>query len=68
MKDRSEPEAAAEDARRVLAPLLEVSSDRLLKQLHNVESALRRHADVEAVADWLEERRTATGVSRGGKW
>ncbi|MFD5696552.1 hypothetical protein [Streptomyces lasiicapitis] len=63
VKDRPEPEAAAEAAGRVLAFLPEVSSDRLLKQLHNVESALQRHAAVPEVADWLEEYRTTTGIS-----
>lgn len=63
LRERPEPEAAAEAAGRVLAYLPEVRSDRLLKQLHNVESALQRHAAVPAVADWLEEYRTITGVS-----
>ncbi|MEU6381849.1 hypothetical protein [Streptomyces sp. NPDC046909] len=63
VRDRPEPEAAAEAAGRVLAHLPAVRSDRLLKQLHNVESALQRHAAVPAVADWLEEYRTITGVS-----
>lgn len=63
VRDRPEPEAAAEAAGRVLAYLPEVRSDRLLQQLHNVESALQRHAAVPAVADWLEEYRTTTGVS-----
>ncbi|MZG18556.1 hypothetical protein GTY44_34600 [Streptomyces sp. SID5914] len=63
VRERPEPEAAAEAASRVLAHLPAVRSDRLLKQLHNVESALQRHAAVPAVADWLEEYRTITGVS-----
>lgn len=63
VRERAEPEAAAEAAGRVLAYLPEVRSDRLLQQLHNVESALQRHAAVPAVADWLEEYRTTTGVS-----
>lgn len=63
VRDRPEPEAAAEAAGRVLAYLPEVRSDRLLQQLHNVESALQRHAAVPAVADWLEKYRTTTGVS-----
>ena len=63
VRDRPEPEAAAEAAGRVLAYLPEVGSDRLLQQLHNVESALQRHAAVPAVADWLEEYRTTAGVS-----
>ncbi|WP_251983031.1 hypothetical protein [Streptomyces violaceusniger] len=62
LRDRPEPEAAAEAAGRVLAYLPQVRSDRLLQQLHNVESALQRHAAVPAVADWLEEYRAATGV------
>ncbi|NUK23692.1 hypothetical protein [Streptomyces lunaelactis] len=63
LRARPEPEAAAEAAGRVLAYLPTVRSDRLLQQLHNVESALQRHAAVPAVADWLEEYRTMTGVS-----
>jgi hypothetical protein len=63
LTDRPEPEAAAEAAGRALAYLPTVRSDRLLQQLHNVESALQRHAAVPAVADWLEEYRTMTGVS-----
>jgi hypothetical protein len=63
LTDRPEPEAAAEAAGRALAYLPTVRSDRLLQQLHNVESALQRHAAVPAVADWLEEYRTRTGVS-----
>lgn len=63
LRERPEPEAAAEAAGRVLAYLPDVRSDRLLQQLHNVESALQRHAAVPAVADWLEEYRTTTGVS-----
>jgi hypothetical protein len=63
VRERPEPEAAAEAAGRVLAYLPEVRSNRLLQQLQNVESALQRHAVVPAVADWLEEYRTTTGVS-----
>ncbi|MGW9030198.1 hypothetical protein ACWGQ5_40150 [Streptomyces sp. NPDC055722] len=63
VRDRPEPEAAVEAAGRVLAYLPAVRSDRLLKQLHNVESALQRHAAIPAVADWLEQYRTITGVS-----
>lgn len=62
VRDRPEPEAAAEAAGRVLAYLPEVRSDRLLQQLHNVGSALQRHAAVPAVADWLEEYRTTASV------
>jgi hypothetical protein len=40
-----------------------VRSDRLLQQLHNAESALQRHTTVPAVADWLEEYRTMTGIN-----
>ncbi|WP_050374690.1 hypothetical protein [Streptomyces acidiscabies] len=60
LRERPEPEAAAEAAGRVLTYLPEVRSDRLLQQLANVESALQRHAGVPVVADWLEEYRTAT--------
>jgi hypothetical protein len=63
VRERPEPEAATEAAGRVLAYLPAVRSDRLLKQVHNVESALQRHAAVPAVADWLEEYRNTTGVS-----
>ncbi|MET8828493.1 hypothetical protein ABZX40_22675 [Streptomyces sp. NPDC004610] len=63
LRDRAEPEAAAEAARSVLTYLPEVRSDRLLQQLHNVESAMQRHATVPAVADWLEHYRTAIGNS-----
>ncbi|MEU5402113.1 hypothetical protein ABZ348_22785 [Streptomyces sp. NPDC005963] len=63
VRARPDPEAAAEAAGRVLAYLPGVRSDRLLKQLHNVESALQRHAAVPAVADWLEEYRATTGIS-----
>ncbi|MFF7534535.1 hypothetical protein ACFZB2_36355 [Streptomyces bobili] len=62
LRHRPEPEAAAEAAGRVLAYLPSVRSDRLLQQLQNVHSALQRHADVPAVADWLEQYRTTTGV------
>ncbi|WP_338684006.1 hypothetical protein QD712_26030 [Streptomyces acidiscabies] len=60
LRERPEPEAAAEAAGRVLTYLPEVRSDRLLQQLANVESALQRHAGVPAVADWLEQYRTTT--------
>ncbi|MFE2046008.1 hypothetical protein ACFXAZ_34840 [Streptomyces sp. NPDC059477] len=62
VRDRPEPEAAAEAAGRLLTYLPEVRSDRLLQQLRNVESALQRHAAVPAVADWLEEYRTTAGA------
>ncbi|MDX3641811.1 hypothetical protein [Streptomyces sp. MB09-02B] len=57
MSNRPEPEAAAEAAQRVLAYVPQVRSDRLLQQLHNVESALQRHSKLPAVAEWLEEYR-----------
>lgn len=63
VRERPEPDAAAEAADRALAFLPEVRSDRLLQQLANVESALQRHARVPAVAAWLEEYRTVAGVS-----
>lgn len=62
VRGRPEPEAAAEAAGRVLAYLPEVRSDRLLQQLHNVNSALQRHTDVPAVADWIEEYRATIGT------
>ncbi|MGW6744813.1 hypothetical protein ACWGDX_29450 [Streptomyces sp. NPDC055025] len=65
VRDRPEPEAAAEAAGRVLAFLPEVRSDRLLQSLHNVAAALQRHGRVPAVASWIEEyRTTATGGGR----
>ncbi|MFF7764178.1 hypothetical protein [Streptomyces griseorubiginosus] len=63
VRERPEPEAAAEAAGRLLTYLPDVRSDRLLQQLQNVQSALQRHAAVPAVADWLEEYRTTTGTS-----
>ncbi len=63
VRERPEPEAAAEAAGRALAYLPEVRSDRLLQSLHNVESALQRHSRVPEVADWLERYRTTIGVS-----
>ncbi|MEU3350002.1 hypothetical protein ABZ723_34545, partial [Streptomyces sp. NPDC006700] len=66
VRDRPEPEAAAEAAGRVLAFLPEVRSDRLLQSLHNVAGALQRHGRVPAVADWIEEYRT-TVASGGGR-
>jgi hypothetical protein len=62
LRERPEPEAAAEAAGRVLAYLPEVRSDRLLQQLADVESALQRHSEIPVVADWLEEYRTTTGT------
>ncbi|MFD4522799.1 hypothetical protein ACFWP7_02435 [Streptomyces sp. NPDC058470] len=64
VRDRPEPEAAAEAAGRVLAFLPEVRSDRLLQSLHNVAGALQRHNRVPAVAHWIEEYRTTTGGGR----
>ncbi|BBG20654.1 hypothetical protein RVR_P126 (plasmid) [Actinacidiphila reveromycinica] len=63
VRERPEPETAAEAADRALAYLPAVRSDRLLQQLHNMASALQRHAAVPAVADWLEKYRTTTDVS-----
>ncbi|WP_086796913.1 hypothetical protein [Streptomyces caniscabiei] len=62
LRERPEPEAAAQAAGRVLAYLPDVRSDRLLQQLADVESALQRHAAVPAVADWLEAYRTTTST------
>ncbi|WPB90109.1 hypothetical protein [Streptomyces malaysiensis] len=62
VRDRPDPEAAAEAAGRALAYLPEVRSDRLLQQLHNMASALQRHACVPAVADWLEAYRATADV------
>jgi hypothetical protein len=66
VRERPEPEAAAEAAGRVLAFLPEVRSGRLLQSLHDVAGALQRHSRVPAVADWIEEYRTiaATGGGR----
>ncbi|MFK4070435.1 hypothetical protein [Streptomyces sp. NPDC029674] len=66
VRDRPEPEAAAEAAGRVLVFLPEVRSDRLLQSLHNVAGALQRHGRVPAVADWIEEYRT-TAATGGGR-
>ncbi|GGV51090.1 hypothetical protein [Streptomyces spectabilis] len=66
VRDRPEPEAAADTAGRVLAFLPEVRSDRLLQSLHNVAGALQRHSRVPAVADWIEEYR-ATAATGGGR-
>lgn len=65
MRDRPEPEAAAEAAGRVLAFLPEVRSDRLLQSLHNVVGALQRHGRVPVVADWIEEYRTTVATGGG---
>ncbi|MFF4233468.1 hypothetical protein [Streptomyces sp. NPDC001820] len=62
VRGRPQPEAAAEAAGRVLAYLPGVRSDRLLQQLHNVNSALQRHTAVPAVADWIEEYRAIIGT------
>lgn len=62
VRDRPNPEAAAEAAGRALAYLPEVRSDRLLQQLHNMASALQRHAAVPAVADWLQAYRATADV------
>ncbi|MCX5401319.1 hypothetical protein [Streptomyces sp. NBC_00102] len=65
VRDRPEPEAAAEAAGRVLAFLPEVRSDRLLQSLHNVAGALQRHGRVPAVASWIEEYRATTATGGG---
>ncbi|MFD3518500.1 hypothetical protein [Streptomyces sp. NPDC058657] len=66
VRERPEPEAAAEAAGRVLAFLPEVRSDRLLQALHHVAGALQRHHRVPAVASWIEEYRT-TAATGGGR-
>jgi hypothetical protein len=65
VRDRPEPEAAAEAAGQLLTFLPEVRSDRLLQSLHNVAGALQRHNRVPAVADWIEEYRTTTATGGG---
>lgn len=65
VRDRPEPEAAAEAAGRVLAFLPEVRSDRLVQALHHVAGALQRHHRVPAVADWIEEYRTTVATGGG---
>ncbi|MFF1560946.1 hypothetical protein [Streptomyces sp. NPDC058279] len=65
VRDRPEPEAAAEAAGRVLAFLPDVRSDRLLQSLHGVAGALQRHARVPAVADWIEQYRTIANTGGG---
>ncbi|MFE9437004.1 hypothetical protein [Streptomyces sp. NPDC006640] len=67
VRDRPEPEAAADAAGKVLAFLPEVRSDRLLQSLHDVAGALQRHSRVPAVADWIEEYRTITTAIGGGR-
>ncbi|MET7457056.1 hypothetical protein ABZT03_35280 [Streptomyces sp. NPDC005574] len=67
VRDRPEPEAAADAAGRVLAYLPEVRSGRLLQSLHDVSGALQRHSRVPAVADWIEEYRTITTANGGGR-
>ncbi|MFE1802336.1 hypothetical protein ACFW9L_40075 [Streptomyces sp. NPDC059517] len=66
MRERPEPEVAAEAAGRVLAFLPQVRSDRLLQALHNVASALQRNGRVPAVADWIDEY-TTTITTAGGR-
>lgn len=61
IKGRPDVDAATEAAHRALAYLPDVRSDRLLQQLHTVDSALQRHAAVPVVADWREAYRCATG-------
>ncbi|MGW3200140.1 hypothetical protein ACWDBD_37350 [Streptomyces sp. NPDC001118] len=65
VRDRPEPEAAADAAGKVLAYLPEVRSDRLLQSLHNVAGALQRHNRVPVVADWIEEYRCITTTAGG---
>ncbi|WP_244902731.1 hypothetical protein [Streptomyces griseoruber] len=65
VRDRPEPEVAADAAGRVLAYLPEVRSDRLLQSLHDVAGALQRHSRVPAVADWFEEYRSITTTGGG---
>jgi hypothetical protein len=65
VRDRPEPQAAADAAGKVLAFLPQVRSDRLLQSLHNVAGALGRHNRVPAVADWIEEYRTITATTGG---
>ncbi|MFJ2263049.1 hypothetical protein ACIOKD_32895 [Streptomyces sp. NPDC087844] len=65
LKDRPEPEAATEAARRVLTFLPQVRSGRLLQALHNIASALQRHGRVPVVADWIDEYRTITAIGGG---
>ncbi|UIX33852.1 hypothetical protein [Streptomyces sp. GQFP] len=67
MRERPEPEAAAEAAGRLLQFLPEVRSDRLLQSLHSVAGALQRHNRVPAVASWIEEYRTTTTATGGGR-
>ncbi|MEU0203507.1 MULTISPECIES: hypothetical protein [unclassified Streptomyces] len=63
VRERPEPEAAANAAGRVLAYLAHVRSDRLLQRLHNLSSSLQRRAAVPAVVDRMEEYRAIVGVS-----
>ncbi|MGW6012903.1 hypothetical protein [Streptomyces sp. NPDC055210] len=66
IRERPEPEAAAEAAGRVLTFLPQVRSDRLLQALRNVASALQRHGRVPAVADWIDEYTTTTIITTAG--
>lgn len=63
IRERPDAEAAADAAGRVLAFLPEVRSHRLIDALRDVETALHRHAQTPAVAEWLEEYRTTTGAN-----
>lgn len=67
VRDKPEPEAAAEAAGKVLAYLPEVRSDRLLQSLHDVAGALQRHNRVPVVATWLEEYRSTITATGGGR-
>ncbi|WP_446040357.1 hypothetical protein [Streptomyces sp. SID1121] len=67
VRDRPEPEAAAEAAGRVLAHFPEVRSDRLLQSLHDIAGAFRRHTNVPAIADWIEEYRSTVAATEGDR-
>ncbi|MDX3025372.1 hypothetical protein [Streptomyces acidiscabies] len=67
VRDKPEPEAAAEAAGKVLAYLPEVRSDRLLQSLHDVAGALQRHNRVPVVASWIEEYRSTITATGGGR-
>jgi len=60
VRDRPEPEAAAEAATRALAYLPEVRSGRLVRALGDVASALQRHRRVPAVSTWFNAYDHAT--------
>jgi len=60
VRDRPDPEAAADAATRALAYLPEVRSDRLVRALGDIAAALQRHRALPAVRDWFDSYTAAT--------